>query len=171
MKKATLFFVSCILWGGGAFADVKRVVLRTPALAAEFTTDLGGRVISLSLTGQDNFLLTADSLYQQSDSEINESGGYHPFFGHEVWFGPQSQWWVDQDLSAKRRVQKTVWPPDPFTVLSSNQLVMHTDKKIVMQSVKSPVTGLAVEKVISQENVGLCSNIQVMNPFKPSEFF
>lgn len=128
-------------------SPLREFTLVTETLEVRLTPDAGGRVLHLGLKGQPNFLKSITTIPQPD--EINENTGFIPFFGHEVWFGPQSQWWAHQSLDPKRKELKAAWPPDPFSSLSSNHIVEKNAEKIVMKSLASPVNGLEVEKTFA----------------------
>lgn len=145
MRATWLVFIGMCLSSLPLVAEpLREISLSTDKLEVRLTPDAGGRILFLGLKGQDNFLKSNPEFGQPAG--INENTGFIPFFGHEVWFGPQSQWWVHQTVNPKRKEQKAAWPPDPFSSLSSNQLVENTTQKIVMKSQVSPVNGLEVEK-------------------------
>ena len=127
-----------------AESPLQELTLTTDKLEMRVTPDAGGRVLYLGLKGQPNFLKSISTIAQPD--EINENTGFMPFFGHEVWFGPQSEWWMHQSLHPQRKKLKAVWPPDPFSSLSRNEIVEKTAKKILMKTTASPVNGLEVEK-------------------------
>ncbi len=127
-----------------AESPLQELTLTTDKLEMRVTPDAGGRVLYLGLKGQPNFLKSISTIAQPD--EINENTGFMPFFGHEVWFGPQSEWWMHQSLHPQRKKLKAVWPPDPFSSLSRNEIVEKTAEKILMKTTASPVNGLEVEK-------------------------
>lgn len=130
-----------------AESPLRELTLSTDKLDVRLTPDAGGRILFLGLKGGGNFLKSNPEIAQPD--EINENSGFIPFFGHEVWFGPQSQWWLHQSMNSKRKEFKAAWPPDPFSSLSANQIVEKSANKIVMALKPSPINGLAVEKTFA----------------------
>lgn len=140
--------------------------LKTSDVEVVITPDAGGRILSLSRPGQDNFLKIGDAAKQKPLADINANSGFVPYFGHETWFGPQSEWWTHQTMNPQRRAMKAVWPPDPFSVLVTNQIVTQTTEKIVMKSPTSSITGLAVEKtfaLVAEDSRQLDVSVKAVN--------
>jgi hypothetical protein len=77
---------------------------------------------------------------------VSPESDFVPYFGHENWVGPQSEWWQHQHVNAERLAEKAVWPPDPYLVLSGYKLQEKTAQKISMQGPASPVSGVALQK-------------------------
>lgn len=127
-------------------AQLREEVLKNKYIELRLTPDAGGRVLSVALHQHPNFLKTGDAVQKKPLESVNENTPFIPYFGHEVWFGPQKAWWADQTLLPKRKKQLFAWPPDPFSSLSANQLITKTDKKIVLKSPASPINGLQIEK-------------------------
>lgn len=127
-------------------AQLRELILDSGQVKLIVTPDAGGRVLFLGLPGHPNFLKTGEAVKQKPLKSIDENTPFIPYFGHEVWFGPQSQWWTDQTLLPKRKKRKFAWPPDPFSSLSVNRIVAHSTDKIVLESPPSPVNGLTVKK-------------------------
>lgn len=138
-----MFF--CIL-PVSTFAQLKEEILETNKLELRVAPEAGGRVLFLALHNHPNFLKTGTAITQRPLAVIDENTPFIPYFGHEVWFGPQNEWWTHQSLLPKRKQQQSIWPPDPFTSFSANHLVTKTSKKILLKSSASPVNGLQVEK-------------------------
>lgn len=132
-----------------AGAEVTRLELKTDAIAVEVTPDIGGRLLSANLVGQPNFLLVTEAVNAMPDPKVSPESFFVPYFGHEVWVGPQSEWWVHQSLNEARNKAKAVWPPDPYLVLAKNNLVEKSAQKIKMQGVQSPISGVAMQKQFS----------------------
>lgn len=146
MKQVTLFLWVLTLAPIEAWAQLEQISLRSSAIEVLVTPDAGGRVLSSALIGHQNFLKLGPAVSRPDLIKVNEQSSFVPFFGHETWFGPQSEWWLHQLINPKRRALKAAWPPDPFSVLLRNNIIHQSDKKIVMKSQVSPVTGLLVEK-------------------------
>lgn len=146
LKQVTLLLWVFMLAPIEGWAQLEQISLKSSAIEVLVTPDAGGRVLSSSLIGHQNFLKLGAAVTRSASFGVNENSPFIPYFGHETWFGPQSEWWLHQLINPQRRALKAVWPPDPFSVLLRNQITHLSDKKIVMRSQVSPVTGLLVEK-------------------------
>ena len=114
-------------------------------IRASVTEAIGGRLLSFSLVGKPNFLLvkeTAGDPQAPVDATTNNIG----YLGHEVWIGPQSQWWQHQSVNPTRAAAKAPWPPDPYLSLARYTLESHSDRHIELDSPASPVNGIALRK-------------------------
>ncbi len=105
----------------------------------------GGRLLSFALAGKPNVVLV-DETAGDPDAAPNAASGHVPYQGHEVWIGPQSEWWVHQDVNAARAAAKAPWPPDPWLSLAKYTLVERTRDEIVLDSPASPVSGIQLRK-------------------------
>ncbi len=130
-------------------ADVERIQLKSDALVVELTAAIGGRVLSVALHGQPNFLWVSDEVSKQPSPSVTPEAGHIGYMGHEVWVGPQSQWWQHQRVNRPRREANAVWPPDPFLVLSAYTLQEKNSQQVTMQSPASPVSGVMLQKHIA----------------------
>lgn len=132
-----------------AKAEVTRIPLNNGTVAIEITPDIGGRVLSVSLVGQPNFLKIGAAVATDPNPAVTPESNNIAYFGHETWVGPQSQWWVHQLLNPQRAAAKAVWPPDPFLILAKNTVLEKTTQQVVLQSPNSPVSGVAMQKTFS----------------------
>lgn len=105
----------------------------------------GGRLLSFALKGQPNFLLI-DEAAGDPDAPPDATSGYIRYQGHEVWIGPQREWWVHQDVNPARAAAKATWPPDPWLSLAKYALVHKKQDEIVLDSPASPVSGIGLRK-------------------------
>lgn len=137
-----------LLWvsAGIAHAEVDIHSLRNNTLLMELTPDIGGRVLSFQLIGQENFLRVNQQAVQQKPPELSAETNNVSYFGHEMWVGPQSAWWTRQTLNPQRLATKAVWPPDPYLFLAPNQVLEKSPQQLVLQSPPSPVTGVQLSK-------------------------
>jgi Domain of unknown function (DUF4380) len=149
LKITTVFVFVSLIISQLSQAQMQEYSLKTPKFEVVITPDAGGRVLSLAGTGQNNFLKIGDIAQEKLLANIDANAGFVPYFGHEVWFGPQSEWWTHQSVNPQRREMKAMWPPDPFSVLTKNHIITQSADKIVLSSQTSPVTGLAVEKTFA----------------------
>lgn len=115
-------------------------------IALEATPDIGGRVLSFSLLNQPNFLKIGEEVKKNPQPIVNAQADNIGYFGHEMWVGPQSAWWTQQNINAQRLAAKAIWPPDPYLILAKNQVVQHDEKLLSLQGPESPITGVQLTK-------------------------
>ncbi|MES2823752.1 MAG: DUF4380 domain-containing protein [Pseudomonadota bacterium] len=148
--KIGLFFVLAGIFGV-AMADEKvhSFQLKNGVIQAEITADIGGRLLSFSLANKPNFLKIGEAVVANPNPIANSEADAIGYLGHEMWVGPQSQWWSQQTINSSRAAAKAEWPPDPYLALAKNKILENSPKKIVLQSPESPVSGLKVTKSFS----------------------
>lgn len=132
-----------------AQAEVTRIPLNNGTVKIEITPDIGGRILLASLVDKPNFLHIGAAVESDSNPSVTSESNNIPYFGHETWVGPQSQWWVHQLLNPQRAAAKAVWPPDPFLILAKNTVQERNAQQIVLQSPNSPISGVAMQKTFS----------------------
>jgi len=130
-------------------AEVTRVPLSNGTVAIEITPDIGGRILSVGLVGQPNFLKVGSAVIDEPNPVVSPAANNIGYLGHETWVGPQSQWWVHQLVNDERRAAKAVWPPDPFLILAKNAVQERNAQRVVLQSPNSPVSGVAMQKTFA----------------------
>jgi hypothetical protein len=130
-------------------AEVTRIPLSNGTVAIEVTPDIGGRVLSVGLLDQPNFLLVGAGVASDPNPVVTPESNNIGYLGHETWVGPQSQWWVHQLLNPRRAAAKAVWPPDPFLILAKNTLQEKNAQRVIMQSPNSPISGVALQKTFA----------------------
>lgn len=130
-------------------AEVARVPLSNGTVAIEITPDIGGRILSVGLVGQPNFLKVGAAVIDEPDPVVSPAANNIGYFGHEIWVGPQSQWWLQQLVNDERRTAKAVWPPDPFLILAKNTVREKNIQQVILQSPNSPVSGVAMQKTFA----------------------
>lgn len=144
---------SCGLVAAGAFAAAlsllvpaapatERVRLDDGHLQVEIAPALGGRILHVSLPGQPNLLKVGAAVDTAPAPVPDADAGNIPYLGHELWLGPQSRWWLDQDVNPQRRAAAAQWPPDPWLAHARNRVVEHSATRLVLEGVRSPVSGL-----------------------------
>ncbi|HEY8941711.1 MAG TPA: DUF4380 domain-containing protein [Cellvibrio sp.] len=143
-----------------AHADVERIILDNGTVAVEITPDIGGRLLSAHLSGQPNFLKTGAAVITEPNPLVTPEANNIGYFGHEIWVGPQSQWWTQQLLNDERRARKAIWPPDPFLILAKNKTVEKTAQQVILHSPNSPISGVAIKKTYTLVN-GKSNQIQL----------
>lgn len=143
-----------------------RARLESPALVVEVSPRLGGRMLHLSLPGAPNLLRVGDAVDSQPDPKVDARGENIPYFGHEVWVGPQADWWKFQTLNAARRKAEAVWPPDPWLAHASTRVLEQGPIRLALEGAASPVSGVqlvqtfnlapdrtALEHVVEMRNI------------------
>lgn len=130
-------------------AEVARIPLSNGTVASEITPDIGGRVLSVGLVGQPNFLKVGAPVIDEPNPRVSPAANNIGYLGHETWVGPQSQWWVHQLVNDERRAAKAVWPPDPFLILAKNTVQEKNTQRVILQSPNSPVSGVAMQKTFA----------------------
>ncbi|HTF98579.1 MAG TPA: DUF4380 domain-containing protein [Cellvibrio sp.] len=132
-----------------AQAEIDTFHLSNEAISVEITPDIGGRLLSAHLLNKPNILKIGDAVITNPDPVVSVDANNIGYLGHEIWVGPQSQWWQQQSVNEKRRAAKAVWPPDPFLILGKNETQKKTSREIILQSPQSPVSGVSVRKTYS----------------------
>jgi len=133
-------------------------MLSTPALAAlpvhtldngtvraTVTEAIGGRLLSFALSGQPNFL-RVDPAAGDPAAPVDAAAGNVGYLGHEVWAGPQKQWWVHQDVNPARKAAQANWPPDPYLSLAPYTLDQASSTAVAVAGPASLVNGLQLVK-------------------------
>lgn len=149
MKLILLLLCTTMTLSHISLADMKKYTLESSEISVVVTPDAGGRILLASRKNQPNFLKLGDAVENHQTIVVNENTDFMPYFGHEVWFGPQTAWWSMQTLVESRRKNNAAWPPDPFVTLVDNQILSQSPQKILMKSPASPISGLVVEKTFA----------------------
>jgi hypothetical protein len=122
------------------------VKLENTRVAIEITPGLGGRVLAFSLKDHDNLLKTGSLVQSMPNPEVSEKSENIAYLGHINWVGPQTLWWTQQKANMQRYKEKALWPPDPYIIFSKNRIIEHSSDRLVIEGVKSPVSGVQLEK-------------------------
>lgn len=143
---------SCLAIALACFSFVASASAQLPAhqfdngvVQARVSEVAGGRLLSFALAGKPNFLLIDEGA---GDPAVppDATSGYIRYQGHEVWIGPQREWWVHQDLNPARAAARATWPPDPWLSLAKYSLVDKQPGAITLDSPASPVSGIGLRK-------------------------
>ncbi len=129
----------------GAHAQLPVHQLDNGTVSATLTDAIGGRLLSFSLAGQPNFLRFDASAGNPAD-KVDAQSGNVGYLGHEIWVGPQKQWWTHQEVNRQRADEHANWPPDPYLSLAAYALAKKTSSELVVDSPASPVSGLQLSK-------------------------
>jgi hypothetical protein len=135
----------CVLLAAGARADTSTHQLDNGVIRAVATEEIGGRLLSFSLASKPNFLKLderAGDPAQAIDARTENIG----YLGHEIWLGPQSHWWAQQNVNPERAAKKAVWPPDPYLSLAKYTVAKKTALELIVDSPASPVSGISLSK-------------------------
>lgn len=137
--------LACVCFAASASAQLPAHHLDNGVAGARVSEVAGGRLLSFALAGKPNFLLIDEAA---GDPAVppDASSGYIRYQGHEVWIGPQHEWWVHQDLNPARAAAKATWPPDPWLSLAQYTLVSKKSGEITLDSPASPVSGIQLRK-------------------------
>lgn len=148
LKKLAIasFAVTAALSAVQVVAQVQKITLGNGTINAEITPDIGGRLLSFALKDQPSFLLLADLATKDTRPKVSAESDNIGYFGHEIWVGPQSEWWVHQKVNAKRATEKAIWPPDPYLILAQNTVLEQSQEKVILKSPESPVSGVQIIK-------------------------
>lgn len=136
---------SSVLISAAARADLPVHHLDNGTVRATVSDAIGGRLVAFSLRGKPSFVL-ANEKAGDPQARIDANTGNVSFWGHEVWIGPQGQWWAHQSVNPERAAQNAPWPPDPFLSLSRYVLQSKSATALVLDSPPSPVNGLQLRK-------------------------
>ncbi|RYY01610.1 MAG: DUF4380 domain-containing protein [Gammaproteobacteria bacterium] len=136
-------------FGANASAEVQKLILKNDHIQAEITPDIGGRLLSIGLVGKPNFLRVGEPVISNPNPVVNANAENIGYLGHEIWVGPQSEWWVHQNINQKRATEKAVWPPDPYLILAKNKVLEQSRKKVSLLSAASPISGVELLKTYS----------------------
>lgn len=131
---------------GVAAEPVRELSLTTEKLTLTITPDIGGRVLSVARTGQQNILKIGEAVQQQPAPAVHANAENIAYFGHEIWVGPQSEWWAHQSVNPARAEAKAVWPPDPWLGQGIHTVLQSSATILELESSPSPVSGLQLRK-------------------------
>ncbi|MDZ7725331.1 MAG: DUF4380 domain-containing protein [candidate division KSB1 bacterium] len=119
MMKYLILFTAMVLFLSGCTDPDQRpeatmlITLRTEHVEVGVLPQVGGRVVSLHKPGMDNILKAVPELWEQKPAETPKATRLHemtPYYGHIVWVGPQSGWWLQQDVNDTLLQRKANWP-------------------------------------------------------------
>lgn len=122
------------------------VLLDNGVLQLTVTPALGGRLLEARLAGLPNIIKVGQAVRWQPDPPVSAEADDIAYLGHDVWVGPQSQWWSQQQVNSSRRQAAANWPPDPYLSLASTTVVHRDNHWLALQGEPSPVSGLSLHK-------------------------
>lgn len=127
-----------------AATATEHVRLEDGHLQVEVAPALGGRIVHVSLPGKPNLLRVGEAVGTTPAPVPDADGANIAYLGHELWTGPQSRWWLDQDVNPGRRDAAAPWPPDPWLAHARNAVREQSPHQLLLEGVASPVSGLQV---------------------------
>lgn len=150
VRRAAVLLLGGLLAAGPAgAAEPTRLSLRTDALTLELTPSLGGRGLLFARHGHASVLKIGSAVTEQPTPRVDAQADDIAYLGHDVWLGPQSGWWRDQDLNVARRDAGAGWPPDPWLSFASTQVQAQSSQHVALEGVASPVTGARLRKTFT----------------------
>ncbi len=120
--------------------------LQNDTIVLEVTPELGGRGLGFSLKEKPNLLKIGAAVQTQPAPTVSATADDIAYLGHDVWVGPQEQWWMHQTVNPTRREAKANWPPDPYLTFSKTQIIERTPTRLVLEGQDSPVSGVRLRK-------------------------
>lgn len=135
------------LWFVSTSASAVEVIsIGNPTLRLEVTPELGGRGLAFSLKDHPNLLKVGEAVRSKPTPTVSATADDIGYLGHDVWVGPQQEWWIHQDANPARRDAKANWPPDPYLAFATTKIVEQTPSRLVLEGVDSPVSGVRLQK-------------------------
>ena len=135
-----------LLWASTNASAVEVMRLENATIVVEVTPELGGRGLGFSLKGSPNLLKIGQAVETQPAPEVTATADDIAYLGHDVWVGPQEQWWLHQTLNPARRDAKANWPPDPYLAFGKTRVIERTPTRLVLEGEDSPVSGVRLRK-------------------------
>lgn len=134
------------------------IQLKNRDMVALVLPDVGGRVVSYHRVGKPNVLESDPSMWNEPTEErlvpspsMLDFKGYN---GHEVWVGPQSQWWKQQTLNKEKIDSDLFWPPDPYISFGNYDVVEQSENAVTIVGEPSPISGVRMTKRVVLEDSG-----------------
>lgn len=124
---------------------------------AGILTDVGGRIVYLSYMGSENLLKSDSGLWYEDRSdkpEMSPFSSFKAYNGHIVWNGPQSEWWMHQDVNPERKKNEAVWPPDPWLIYGEYKVIEQDQNSVRLQGPASEISGMVLNKYIEIDKEG-----------------
>lgn len=113
------------------------------------TPTLGGRVLGFQRSGGPNLIKVGEAVQRQPLPTVSAAANDIPYFGHDVWVGPQSAWWQHQDANPARRAAHANWPPDPYLSFATTTVTERFPRRLQLRGVDSPVSGVRLHKTFA----------------------
>jgi hypothetical protein len=143
-KTALALALPCALMAAAhAASDIPVHTLDNGSVRATVTDAIGGRLLSFGLAGQPN-IQKVDTQAGDPGAPVDATSDNVGYLGHEIWVGPQKEWWSHQDVNPARA--GAPWPPDPWLSLARYKIEDKRADAITLASPASPVNGLQLVK-------------------------
>jgi hypothetical protein len=142
-KTVLALALPCALMAAAHAADIPVHTLANGSVRATVTDAIGGRLLSFALAGRSNFL-KVDTAAGDPGAPIGATTDNVGYLGHEIWVGPQKEWWSHQDVNPARAGAS--WPPDPWLSLARYKIEDARPDAVTLASPASPVNGLQLVK-------------------------
>ncbi|WP_198119534.1 DUF4380 domain-containing protein [Massilia rhizosphaerae] len=142
-KTVLALALPCALMAAAHAADIPVHTLANGSVHATVTDAIGGRLLSFALAGRSNFL-KVDTAAGDPGAPIGATTDNVGYLGHEIWIGPQKEWWSHQDVNPGRAGAS--WPPDPWLSLARYKIEDAHPDAVTLASPASPVNGLQLVK-------------------------
>ena len=116
----------------------------------------GGRVVLLRRPGGANILLSDPQKWAAAAKAAQPAAtsDYIDYNGHEIWVGPQEDWWTQQSANPQRAKSKANWPPDPWLNAGNYEIVEQSLHAVVLRGPPSPICGLQLTKEVRLQDDG-----------------
>lgn len=147
--------------GGGELSG--ELVLDNGEICIKLIPDAGGRISSFGFSKGKNILKTDITLLEQKLPDPANMKEHFALNGHEIWAGPQENWWQFQDIYPGRKLKKDIWPPDPWVELGRFKVSSMTKDSIVLEGPESPVSGLKMIKYARLEGRSVILKTEAVN--------
>jgi hypothetical protein len=125
------------------------IYIQNEFLKAGVLPGVGGRLVYLARPGEENLLKSDSALWFEPERDFLEptpDAGFKAYNGHIIWPGPQTEWWMHQNLNPDRRDRKAIWPPDPYLIYTPSRIAEHTEASILLYGEESPISGVRIDK-------------------------
>jgi hypothetical protein len=132
-------------------------ILKTKNVTVGVLPGAGGRIVLLQKGSRPNILKSDPALWDYTfEQPVAERIPMNkiPFNGHIVWVGPQSEWWIHQDVNTDLKSKRSRWPPDPYLTYSDFTVTGRTDSSMSLAGPGSDYTGIRLEKEIALDDDG-----------------
>ena len=147
-------------------AEDEVVYLKNEHIKIGILPNVGGRMVYLNYLEDENLLKADKTQWFESDDERivpSPNSGFKAYNGFITWIGPQSQWWLDQDVNAELRDLKSTWPPDPYLIYGHFKITKKTNTSITLIGPESPVSGVKLTKQYSLKSNELIIKVTAEN--------
>ncbi len=128
----------------------ERLVLENQQLRLDVLPSLGGRVLHFGARGAPNLLAVGEeALREQPRPRVHSNADNIGYLGHEIWAGPQRDWWTDQAVNPARRAAAAEWPPDPWLAFAEAKVLTREPQRLVLEGAESPVSGVQLTQTFA----------------------